>query len=228
MAKRVVRKAEKTKKVKRVSWAYWLGAQYKRLNLALLGKVGLVLLTGVIVFLIASRYRGLVLAGIVNKQPVWRMSLNQALVKRYGKAVVEELINNELVQQEAGKLKLTVSDAEIDEEVKQLAERIGGEQALKDALTQYGLSETELRGQMRITLLQRKIVEKITKVEVGDQEIKEYYEKNKSYYSGKKFDEVKEEIKEILMDQKAQEEYSKWFAEVKAKAQIEVYLDYLR
>ena len=57
----------------------------------------IIILIGVTVFLLAKRYRSLVIAGVVNKSPITRMELNQVLTKRYGKAVLDELINEKIL-----------------------------------------------------------------------------------------------------------------------------------
>lgn len=195
----------------------------KKMNFV--AKVLLVVIIGAALFMLANKYRGLVLAGIVNKTPITRWELNQQMTKRYGKTTLDEIVSNLLIKEEAKKMGVEVTDAEVQDEVKKLQEKIGGEDALKDALTQYGLTRAELEEQIRVSVMQKKIAEKLNKSEVTEEEVKEYFKTNATTYTGKKYDEVKDEIAALLKDQKMQQEFSTWFTEIKAKAHIESYLD---
>lgn len=202
-----------------------LGLKLKNVNFKFVSKVVAIVAVGLVLFFLATRFKGLVIAGIVNKKPIFRNELNQTLAKRYGKVVLDEMINNELIKQEAKKMGVEVSDTDIEQELAALQEKIGGEQALNDALVQYGLTKEELREQIRVSVLQKKIAEKVANIEVTQEEIDEYFKTNSAYYEGKKLEEVSEEISTLLKDQKRQEEFGTWFAEVKAKAQVETYID---
>lgn len=184
----------------------------------------LVLLVGTLVFLLAKRYRGLVLAGIVNKSPISRFELNQVLAKRYGKAILDELINERLLLQAAKENKVEISEKDIDAEITKLEETLGGKENLNTAMEQYGLSADDLRTQIRLRLLQTRLADKVVTVEVSEEEIKKSFDDNKALYEGKKFDDVKEQIRAELLTQKSQQEFGRWFQEYKAKAQIGIYL----
>ena len=190
-----------------------------------IAKVLLVVIIGVALFMLANKYRGLVLAGVVNKTPITRWQLNQAMAKRYGKTTLDELVSNSLIKQEAAKANVTVAAEEIAAEVKKLEERIGGEAALKDALVQYGLTQKELEEQIRVSILQKKIIEAQNSFAVTEEEVKEYFKTNATSFANKKLEEVKDEITALLKDQKMQQAFATWFAEVKSKARIESYLD---
>lgn len=189
------------------------------------GKVVTIILLGLALFMLAKKYKGLVIAGIVNKSPITRVQLNQMLVKRYGKAVFDEMVSSELIKQEAKKQKITVLAEEISAELKTLEDRLGGPTELQNALTQYGMTKAELEEQIKLSLLQKKIVASQGNFEVSDTEAQEYFKANAASFGKQKFEEVKAEIVSLLKEQKMQEAFSKWFAELKAKAQIQSYLD---
>ena len=108
----------------------------------------IVVLSGIALFLVAQRYRGLLIAGTVNKTPITRWELNKVLTNRYGDAVLEELVNNELLTQEAAKQGITITDEDLANERQSLVDSLGGEENLASALTQYGLSEADLSDQL--------------------------------------------------------------------------------
>ena len=185
----------------------------------------LVVLVGAAIFLVAQRYRSVVVAAFVNKTPITTLELHQVLSRRYGKAVLEELINSRLVREEAITNGITVGKDEIASEITKLEEKFGGTENLSTALLQYGLSRSDLDDQIELRLLQQKLADKFFKVEIADADVQKYYDSNKAIYADAKFDDIKEEIKSNLKDQKLQEEFTKWFDEVKQKAKISIFID---
>jgi hypothetical protein len=70
------------------------------------------------------------------------------------------------------------------------------------------------------------------KVTITDEEVKEYYEANKSkirrYTKGKSFDEIRGKIKEIALQEKQDKAFERWIEELKSKATITKNLELLR
>ncbi len=195
-----------------------------RFNTKFIVNLLLVLLVGATIFFLAKRYRGFFISGMVNKSPISRFELNQVLTKRYGRTVLEELINERLLKQATTENQVSVSDDEINDELKKLEESLGGKDNLLSAMEQYGLSDQDLRRQISLRLLQQKLAEKVSIVQISDEEIKSYFETNKTLFTGKKFEDVKADITKDLKTQKLQQEFGKWFEEYKAKAQVSIYL----
>ena len=194
------------------------------LNTRFIVNLLLVLLVGATIFFFAKRYRSFFISGMVNKSPISRFELNQVLVKRYGRTVLEELINERLLKQAASENQITVVDNDVDDELKKLEDSLGGKENLSSAMEQYGLSDQDLRKQISLRLLQQQLAEKVSSVQVSDEEVRAYFDANKSVFEGKKFDEVKEGIFKDLKTQKLQQEFGKWFEGYKIKAQISIYL----
>lgn len=185
----------------------------------------IVVLSGIALFLVAQRYRGLLIAGTVNKTPITRWELNKVLTNRYGDAVLEELVNNELLTQEAAKQGITITDEDLANERQSLVDSLGGEENLASALTQYGLSEADLSDQLRLKLTQDRLSDKLFDVNITDEEIAEYFEANQAMYEGVELDQVREEIKQGLTQQQLQQEFYAWFDQLKSEAQIETYIN---
>lgn len=190
----------------------------------LIFKLILVALVGALVFLAVRKYRSFFVAGIVNKRVITRMELNDVLAKRYGQAVLEEMINEEILLQEGKNQGIEVKQEEVDKEFASLKERVGGDEALKTALVQYGLSQDDLIRQIKLRLVQKGLADKLFTIEVTDEEVKEYFTDNAAMYKDKKLDDVKESIKEELKTQKQQQQFTAWFEETKNKAQVQNFL----
>jgi len=187
--------------------------------------VAIVVLAGLSLFFLAQRYRGLVIAGVVNKTPITRWQLNKVLTNRYGEAVLEELVNNELLNQEAAKQGIVVSSEDLAKERQSLVDSLGGEENLASALQQYGLTESDLTDQIRLRIIQEQLADKLFTVDITDEQVQEYFDSNESLYEGQSLDEVKEDIRNSLKQQQVQQEFYAWFDQLKQNTQIKTYLD---
>lgn len=72
----------------------------------------------------------------------------------------EQAIGTKLLMDEAAKLDLPVSDAELDEQVAKIVEQVGGEEAFRQALQQQNTSEDAFREQLRRGRRVDKLIEK--------------------------------------------------------------------
>lgn len=185
----------------------------------------LVVILGIAVFLLAQKYRGFVIAGIVNKTPITRWELNQTLTNRYGKAVLDELIAERLLKEQAVQNQIQVSDQEVTDKIAELKDKFGGEDSFQQALVQYGLTPADLNDQVYLSLLQEKLGQKLFDINVTDEEVQQYFDDNSQYFEGQSLDDVKDDIKTQLLSQKLEQEFSTWFSDIRAKAQIQTYID---
>ena len=107
----------------------------------------------------AAASDGSVLA-TVNGQPITQEELVQRLLSYYGKSSLEAMINRMLVNQEAKRLSVTVTDAEMDARLGLIKNQLGGAEGYSHWLAQSGLTEAQHKEQVRATMLTEKIVAK--------------------------------------------------------------------
>lgn len=168
--------------------------------------------------------KGQLVVATVNGKPIWRLTLLGELEKQAGQEVLDSLITKTLILQEAKKQKVTVSEDEINQEVKTIEEKIREQgQDLDNLLSLQGMSRVELREQIKI----QKMVEKMVggNIEVSDQEIDDYLAKNKdSLPQEASSEEIREGARQQIKQQKISEEIQTWISSLKEKATI----NYLR
>jgi foldase protein PrsA len=98
--------------------------------------------------------------------------------------LLDNLINQVLIKQEAKKRGITVSDAEIKKQIDQLKTGFKDDAAFQEALKTAGMDPSTLEGQVRDQLVTQKLIESLAKdITVTDAEIKAYYDKNKSQFA---------------------------------------------
>lgn len=191
-----------------------------------LGKAFKPLIITLAALILVYLLKSLFVVAWVNNRPIFRLSLIRELEKQGGKSVLDSFIDKSLVYQEAAKNKIIIKDTEINDELKRIEELVKAQSmSLDEALSVRGQTKKDLINQLRL----QKTVERLIsdKIKIDEQEIKDAFEKNKSLY-GKdaSFDNLKEQIKSQLFQQKLSEEYLKWIDELKAKAKIFYFVKY--
>lgn len=138
-----------------------------------LGKTGLLLslaAMGGVPPVMAAPAGGTVLA-TVNGEPITQEALVQRLLSSQGKSTLEVMINRMLVLQEAKRLSITVTDAEVDTRMSLIKNQLGGAEAYSRWLSESRITESQHRENARVTLLTEKIVNKTDPIKDADLEL---------------------------------------------------------
>jgi hypothetical protein len=187
-----------------------------------------VLLAIVIVLaLISLAYiaRGLFVAATVDGSPISRLSVIQRLERSSGSDVVDALISKKLIEMEARKNKIEISDKEIDAEVAKIEETVtasGG--TLDEALKAEKLTMSELKEQIVVQKLAEALLAEKTKVE--DAEIDAQIAKTGTSAPAGQEAEYREQVREQLESQKLSQEFSLLIDRLRKEAKIKYYVNY--
>jgi foldase protein PrsA len=167
--------------------------------------------------------RGLFVAAMVNGYPITRVELVKTLEKESGKQTLDNLITKSLITQEANKEGVTVTNQEIDDEIAKIRESLKSQNTtLEEALTMQNTSMDTLKESIKL----QKMVEKMfgKDVQISDDQIKKYYDDNKSYFTDKKLADVQDSIKNQLIQQTISENYSNWLTKAKTDAKLQYFV----
>jgi len=99
---------------------------------------------------------------------------------------VQFLVQREQFEQEASDLDVDVTDKQIDARLEQILKQYfgGDKKKYEKQLKEQGLTEKQVRNDIRAQIVSEKIFEQVTKeVKVTDADIEAYYAKNKAQYS---------------------------------------------
>lgn len=179
------------------------------------------ILLAVLTYFGIQKYGNLFVVATVNGSPITRVSLWQKLEKQAGKQVLDQMISEKLIEQEAQAKGLKVDSRDIDKKIQELEKQFKGKAGLDQVLNLQGMTREDLTTQLRYNLLVEKMV---PPVKVTDKEVTDYYDQNQSTYGDELTDKVKEEIRNTLEQQKRSKVISEWFDSVKKKAKINNYL----
>jgi foldase protein PrsA len=94
----------------------------------------------------------------LGTEKITRKALTTQLVKYYGTAGVEQMIDRSLIRQEAARLKVSVTDADLDARIGELKGAAAGR--FQEALDAEGITEETWRERVRSTLLAEKVLAK--------------------------------------------------------------------
>src|SRR5690606_8886246 len=84
------------------------------------------------------------IAASVGGEKITQAELNEALVKRYGQDTLNSMIEKIVIEQEAKKEKVSISDKEKQKEMDSYIEQYGGKDAFEAALKQSGISKKDI------------------------------------------------------------------------------------
>jgi len=113
---------------------------------------------------------------VINKDDLYGI-----LVKQYGTDTLSYLIDNKIVDLEAEKENIQVSDKEIDEEMQVYIDSNGGDEAFNSALEQSGVAKADIETDIVNYLKIVKLLE--SDIDITDEEMKTYFEENKESYN---------------------------------------------
>lgn len=181
------------------------------------------LLIGIAVLVVVAAvyyFKDLFLVAIVNNQPILRLSLVRELEKQAGKQVLNSMIAKILIDQEAKKQNIIVSEKEIQDEVKKIEKNLESSgQNLDQVLQSQGMTRQDLEEQMRLKIVIDKILGK--DVSVTDEDVNNYIQENKiSLVDDEKAEESKKSLKEQIRQTKINEKSQLWIEDLQAKAKI--------
>ncbi len=115
----------------------------------------------------------------VNDKQITTKELFERLYNLNGQQVLNQMISELLVQEKAAKQQIEVSLDEITIEIDKFKKQFGDEKSLSNQLSVQGMTVEDLKSQIELQLLTKKLLVKDKNLQVTELEIKEYFDKNK-------------------------------------------------
>ena len=181
-------------------------------------RYGFAVLTLISVAFLGYWFKDRYLAGMVNNSPIFRTQLNSRLSQQYGKQVLEDLVVEKLIEQEAKKNGVVVSAKEIEAEIDVIKAQLGDQTDLDSVLAFQGLKKSDLERQLRIQLILKKLLEK--DIAVSEEEIASYIKENKKVMTATSEAELNTEARERLTEQKFAEKINPWISDLLTSAKV--------
>jgi len=186
-------------------------------------KIALViLLLAVVAGLLFRKYKSWFIVASVNGQPIWRVELTSRLVSRFGNQLLEQIVGEKLVLQEAAKQNLTISSTEIDGRLAEIKKTLPGSMSLEDSLKLQGVSTTDFMNQVRLQMLVDKML--ANEVSVSATEVDDFMKNNSASLTASTDAEKRVQAEQEVHNNKLSQKFSEWFTKLKEAAKVQRYL----
>ncbi|MGE5586563.1 MAG: peptidyl-prolyl cis-trans isomerase [Bacillota bacterium] len=139
-----------------------------------------IVVLGLVAIGVVWTYSDLRAVAKINSTSITWKEFHAALEKQTGRQLLAKMIREELIKQGAAKYDIQVTDEDVAAEVDRLKAQFGSDAGLEQALTQYGMTLDDLRGQIRTSLLLEAIASK--DVTINEDEVKKYYDEHKDEF----------------------------------------------
>lgn len=145
--------------------------------------------------------RGTGVAATINGEVIYQAELTReiaAIARQYGidltseqgreqrgeiaRIVLDQLIDQRLILQEARRRDTLAGDAQVDQAVEEIKANFPSEAEFADALQQRGLTLNDLRERLRTTLTVQNLQAKVSTAAVTEEEIRKAFQDNRAEY----------------------------------------------
>ena len=197
-------------------------------------KTLLFVLAGVVIFILIDLFvqylnNGYSIA-VVDGSRISTNEYHKRLENSYGQTISEQLIEEKLIQLEATKEGVEVTEEEIDNQLNEIIKNIGGEEAYTTALIQNNIKEEDLKFQIELDQLVVSILKPT--LEYTDDDVKAFFEQYSSVLypnetealeEGAKLDyeQYKEEVEDIYIRQEVENARSSWLEGLRSEYKIQ-------
>lgn len=182
---------------------------------------------GIIVLLVIAYFaKGLFVAATVNNQPISRIEVIKQLEKQSGKQVVETMVTRALIEQEAAKKNINITQKDIDAETKRIESQFKEQgQDLNSLLQSQGITRDQFEDEVKVQVTVQKILG--DSVKLSDQEFNQALEQYKETLAEEENQEAaKKTLRGQLEQQKLAQKYQEWIAELRKNAQVNYFVSY--
>lgn len=196
-----------------------------QINFKINKKTIIIVVAVIAIAVIAFFIKGLVISATVNWSPISRYSVIRELEKIYGKSILNSLITQKLINSEANKKRIIISDEDINAELADIEKQLGTQgQTLDQVLKLEGMTMEELKEQ----IINRKKMEKLVadKIQVTDSELEEYIKTHKITIPKGQETEYTKQLKDQLKQQKLNEAANALIETLKSQSSIRYFANY--
>lgn len=200
----------------------WIGcAKIKNIS----PKTAIIIGCVVVLLTIIFAFRSLFIVAIVNGSPISRFSVINELETKSGKAALENLVLEKIVNMEANKKGINISDEEINKEITSVEEEAKAQgRTLEQVLASWNMTAEVFRSQI---VLQKKVEGLLgDKLNVTETEIETYIKDNNVQIPTGQDTKIKEQVWQQLKQQKLSSEVGPFIESLKALSSIRYFINY--
>ena len=163
---------------------------------------------------------------IASGQGTDSSSLNEEDQKKLEEQALNALVSDTLIRQAVEKSGITASEEDIENQIKAIKAQFENEEKYQEKLSEQSTSEEQIRSQVAESLAMQAYLEQnldLDSATVSEEEIKSLYEGQANNSEDlPPLEQVQDQIKSFILQQKQQELLSKHVEELRKSAEIEI------
>jgi len=156
---------------------------------------------------------------VVDGMRIPRREFVSRLEDSYGQSVAQQLIDEKIIRMEAKKAEVEVFDEEIQSQLDEIIDSIGGEEAYAAALVSNNITEQELKDQIELDIMLQKLI--APTLDYTEEDVKAFFEQyaNAIYPTESAeleegemldYEMYKDDVKDIYIKQQVENERYTW------------------
>ncbi len=189
-----------------------------RFNLRFWKVAVIVLLVSVAIVFLAQRYRGSTAVATIDGMSIPRQELTDRLMERFGSQMLEAMIGEKLILNEAAKQNVSISQDELNAKLTDIEKNLEGTMTLEDSLKLQGVTKEEYLEQLRLQLMIEKMLEK--DVSVSAQEVDEYLKANADAQNATDPATQRTKAETDIRNNKISQKFVEWFNQLKENSKV--------
>lgn len=115
----------------------------------------------------------------INGAPILQSEVIQRLWSLHGTVVLDQMIDEKLIRQEAERLKVTANEKELESRLSRIRQQFQDAKAFEEQLKKAGTTLDAVKEQIRFQLLTEATVAKARQITLAKDEVKSFFEQNK-------------------------------------------------
>jgi foldase protein PrsA len=164
--------------------------------------------------------RDQIIVAMVNGKPITRFQVIKELENQGASQILDSIVTIELVNQAIDEAKVEIDEQAVADQLAEIEESLSAQdQNLDDILAMQNLTREDVEEDIRLNLQVDKIL--ADKIQVSEEEIKEYFETNKEILGEEAdFEEMREDIEAQLTQEKRAQAQQEWLESLRSEANI--------
>ena len=165
--------------------------------------------------------------GVILRQGIDVTTLTAEEQAQLDAQVIDTLIAQEILAQAVAQANVTVTDENIDAQIETIKGQFEDDNAFQEALDVEGITESELRDRVQNELITQTFLEqelRLSEITATDEEIETAYEQISAEGDVPAFEEVRDQVELLVVQQKQQERINAFVAELQNDADVEVFI----
>ena len=132
----------------------------------------------------------------------------RAMFDRFRSDFLNQLATQEALLREAEARGITVTDEQVQQQIAQVRESMGGEEAFQQTLDELGYTDVQqYQDDVREGLLTQQVIDAMrTEIQVSDEEVTTFFEQNQQMFGDASLEDVRPQVESQLVSQRLSEQ----------------------